>query len=348
MENNLKQLLDCARGVNIPTEFENQSIDYDAALRDELKRLMGTRHQFERNAPEVFEILEQTAEEILPRKVIDLIGMFAEVKQFGNKDRLIFKKKKGRERGKQYVTRATAAGVYETFRLDQEQFEVTPVAYGAAGIMDFERYLDGDENILEIYDIILEGLAERIYQEIQGMLLATWNDSGRPSVNKAASNGFDAAKMAKLISVVSAYGTPVIYCGHEFAAQMSNVMTDGVHYWKVSDRDADEVRENGYIGKFAGASIVVMPNSFTDETNSRMIFNPRFAYVIPAGKEKIVKIAMVGDSHMRYVDNEDWSTEVQFYKKLGMAIVTEPYYWGIYYNSAIEDGGWDNDKILNP
>ena len=57
---------------------------------------------------------------------------------------------------------------------------------------------------------------------------------------------------------------------------------------------------------------------------------------------------MVGDSHMRYVDNEDWSTEVQFYKKLGMAIVTEPYYWGIYYNSAIEDGGWDNDKILNP
>lgn len=51
MENNLKQLLDCARGVNIPTEFENQSIDYDAALSDELKRLMGTRHQFERNAP---------------------------------------------------------------------------------------------------------------------------------------------------------------------------------------------------------------------------------------------------------------------------------------------------------
>lgn len=346
MENNLKQLLDCARGVNIPAEFENQSIDYDAALRDELKRLMGTRHKFERNAPEVFEILEQTAEEILPRKVLDLIGMFAEVKQFGNKDRLLFTKKKGVNRGKQYVTRATAAGVYETFRLDKEVFEVTPVAYGAGAIMDFERYLDGDENILELYDIILDGLAERIYQEIQSMLLATYNAAGRPAANRAASNGFDAAKMAKLIAVVSAYGTPVIYCGQEFAAQMVNVVTDGKNYWKVSDKQVDEIVENGYVGKFAGAAVVVMPNSFTDETNSHMIFNPRFAYVIPAGKEKIVKIGMVGDSHMRYRDNEDWGTEIQFYKKMGMAIVSEPYYWGIYYNSAIEDGGWDNTSII--
>lgn len=346
MENNLKQLLDCARGVNIPAEFENQSIDYDAALRDELVRLMGTRHKFERNAPEVFEILEQVAEEILPRKVLDLIGVFAEVKQFGNKDRLIFTRKKGVNRGKQYVTRATAAGVYETFRLDKEVFEVTPVAYGAAGIIDFERYLDGDENILELYDIILDGLAERIYQEIQGMLLATYNDAGRPAVNKAASNGFDAAKMAKLVAVVSAYGTPVIYCGQEFAAQMINVVTDGKNYWKVSNKQVDEIAENGYIGNFGRASVVVMPNSFTDETNSHMIFNPRFAYVIPAGKEKIVKIGMVGDSHMRYRDNQDWGMEIQFYKKLGMAIVSEPYYWGIYYNSAIEDGGWDNAAII--
>lgn len=346
MENNLKQLLDCARGVNIPTEFENQSIDYDAALKDELNRLMGTRHKFERNAPEVFEILEQTAEEILPRKVLDLVGMFAEVRQFGNKDRLVFTRKKGAARGKQYVTRATAAGVYETFRLDKEMFEVSPVAYGAGAIMDFERYLDGDENILELYDIILDGLAERIYQEIQGMLLATYNDAGRPAANKAASNGFDAAKMAKLVSVVSAYGTPVIYCGQEFAAQMVNVVTDGKNFWKVSDKQIDEIVENGYVGKFAGASVVVMPNSFTDETNSHMIFNPRFAYVIPAGKEKIVKIGMVGDSHMRYRDNADWGTEVQFYKKLGMAIVSEPYYWGIYYNSAIEDGGWDNTALI--
>lgn len=347
MENNLKQLLDCARGVNIPAEFENQSVDYSAALRDELNRLMGTKHKFERNAPEVFEILEETAEEILPRKVLDLIGMFAEVRQFGNKDRLIFKKKLGKMRGKTYVTRATAAGVYETFRLDQEQFEITPHAYGAGAIMDFERYLDGDEDILEMYDIILDGLAERIYQEIQGMLLATWNDAGRPAANKVASNGFDSAKMVKLISTVSAYGTPVIYCGHEFASQMANVMTDGKNYWYVPDKDREDFRNQGYIGQFAGASVVVMPNSFTDETNSTMIFNPRFAYVIPAGREKIVKVGMVGESHMRYVEHMDWGMEIQFYKKLGMAIVSEPYYWGIYYNSSIEDGGWDNDKILN-
>ena len=34
----LKQLLDCAMGRNIPSEFANENIDYEAELIEELKK----------------------------------------------------------------------------------------------------------------------------------------------------------------------------------------------------------------------------------------------------------------------------------------------------------------------
>lgn len=341
----LKQLFDCARGRNIPAEFENQNIDYKAALRDEVKKLAGNFHLLQRNAPELFAILEKDADEVVPRKVMDIIAPFCEVQQYGNNDRVIFKRKLGRNRGKTYVTRATAAGVYETFRLDRETFEMSTYAFGGGAIMDWERYLDGEEDLTELHEILVEGLVDRVFEEIQGCLLATWNQAGRPAANRVLANGFDAAKMSSLISTVSAYGDPVIYCHAQFAATMVNVITDGQNY-KMSDEDIRDFRQQGYIGRFAGAPVVVMPNSFVDETNSKTVWHPGFAYVLPAGKEKLIKVALVGDTHMKYVQNEDWSIEIQFYKKMGVALAAEPHYWGIYLNTAIECPGWDNTEFV--
>ena len=341
----VKQLLDCVRGRNIPAEFEGQNVDYKAALRDEIKKLAGTYRLLEKNGPEVFAILEQDADEIVPRKVMDVIAPFCEIQQYGNNDRIIFKRKLGRNRGKTYVTRATAAGVYETFRLDRETFEISSYAYGGAGIVDWERYLDGEEDLMDIYDILVEGLIDRVFEDIQGCLLESWNAAGRPAANRVLANGFDAAKMSSLISTVGAYGDPVIYCHAQFAATMVNVITDGMNY-KMSDEDIRDFRNQGYIGRFAGAPVVVMPNSFADETNSKLVWNPGFAYVLPAGKEKLIKVALVGQTHMKQVQNEDWSMEIQFYKKMGVALAAEPHYWGIYLNTAIEAPGWDNSKYV--
>ena len=151
MNMTLKQLLDCVMGRNIPTEFSNENIDYEAALRDEIKKLAGTYSLYRKNKYEIFDLLAENAEEVLPRKVLDLFGAFAEVQQFGNNDRLVFKVKRGAQRGKQFVTRATESGVYETFRLDYDYMELAYHTIGGAGIIDFERYLDGLEDIADIY-----------------------------------------------------------------------------------------------------------------------------------------------------------------------------------------------------
>ena len=81
MNLNIKQLLDCVMGRNIPTEFANENVDYEAALRDEIKKLVGTYSLYRRNKYELFDLLAQNAEEVLPRKVLELIGSFAEVAQ---------------------------------------------------------------------------------------------------------------------------------------------------------------------------------------------------------------------------------------------------------------------------
>ena len=115
---------------------------------------------------------------------------------------------------------------------------------------------------------------------------------------------------------------------------------------KISDQDMMDVRDRGYIGKFHGYPVVVMPQSFTDDTNAKTTMNPSFAYVIPAGKEKIIKLVFEGDPYFKEWENRgDNGIELQAYAKVGLAIVSSPNYWGIYYNSAIDSNdeyGWND------
>ena len=345
--NTLEMLMKGALGKKVPAEFATENYDYEAALRDELRKIAGTRRQFERNKYDVFDLLSEAMDEVLPQKVISTVGMFAETRQVPQGTRLEFTITRGKQRGRQFVTRATESGYYETFRLDRDRIDLTPKAIGAAGIMDFERYLDGAENIADIYEVITDGIVDEIFRMIQECLLASWNATGRPAANKVAATNFDAVAMVKLCNTVAAYGAPVIYCSPQFAAEMVNAIVYNTET-KISDTDMQEVRDRGYIGKFRGTPVVVLPQSFDDETNSKLTMNPSFAYVIPSGKEKLVKVGMEGESFFKEQDNRDNSTVLQAYKKVGVAMVGTPNYWGIYYNSGIDAQGWEdyNTKLI--
>jgi hypothetical protein len=91
-----------------------------------------------------------------------------------------------------------------------------------------------------------------------------------------------------------------------------------------------------------------MPQSFTDETNTNLVMNPSFAYVIPTGKEKMIKLIFEGNSYFReWNDHEgDNSITIQAYTKVGLALVSPLNFWGIYYNSSLDDGtNWNNYNI---
>ena len=345
--NTLQVLMNGVFGRNVPAEFAAENYDYEKALHDELVKLLCdergklSRSKFRRNKVDLFELLEQNLEEVLPQSIESALDMFCEIIRVGQGDRLEFRVVRGKQRGRQFVTRATESGNYETFRLDRDRFDIYPQAIGGAGYVDFERYLDGVENITDIYEIIQQGIVDRIFEMVQEALLASWNMAGRPAANKIIASAFDPAAMVKLCNVVAAYGSPVIYCTPEFAAEMVNAIVYNTAV-KISDQDMIEVRDRGYIGKFRGVPVVVLPQSYTDETNTKTVMNPSFAYVIPAGKEKLIKLGFEGSPYFREWDDHegDNSIDLQGYVKVGVAMVGTPNYWGIYYNAGIDAGAW--------
>lgn len=343
----LQVLMNGVFGRKVPAEFAAADYDYEAALRDELVKLLCDDHgklsrsKFRRNKIDLFELLERNLEEVLPQSIQSALDMFTEVIRVPQGDRIEFRVTRGKQRGRQFVTRATESGNYETFRLDRDRFDVYPMAIGGAGYVDFERYLDGVENMADIYEVIQQGIVDRIFEMVQECLLSAWKNTGFPANNKVIASSFDPASMVKLVNVVRAYGDPVIYCSPEFAAEMVNAIIYN-NTTKISDQDMIDVRERGYIGKFRGTPVVVMPQSYTDETNTKLAMNPSFAYVIPGGKEKIIKLGFEGSPYFREWDDHegDNSIDLQGYVKVGVGMVGTPNYWGIYYNAGIEADGW--------
>ena len=332
----IKELaLNAARG----TAPENYSVEnVNDALRDELNAMCSSINEFRRNQYDIFEIIIETADEIVPKKVIDYLGIFAEVKTVGNGQKAMFKRKLGKNRAKKFLTQVGLSGVYETFRLDTETFTVEAHAVGGAGTIDFDRMLDGSENMADIMDIITEGLTDSVFYEVQKALVAAYGAAGVPAANQKEGNNFIAKDMQDLVNVVRSYGTSaVIFACPEFIAAMGpDQIGDKTYKAVYSPKDIEDIANTGYIKMFRGTPIVQMPQSFVDENNDKTTMNPQYAFVLPAGGEKVVKVVLEGPTQMWMRDNRDQSMEINAYKKIGAAILTY-HNWGIYKNKGISD-----------
>lgn len=283
-------------------------------LRNELNELAGTNALYRENKNTIFSLIEETMNDILPTRVLERYGQFAETKTFAQGDRPVFTRRMGHMRAKQFVTHVGLAGVYEVFKLGGESFEVQTNAIGGAAQIGFEEFLDGRADFAEVTNIILEGMDDLIYREIARALMSSINQL--PAANKVSTNRFDEASMDRLIQVASAYGQPTIYCTYEFAVKM--VPETG---W-VSDNMRDTRWNQGYLGNYKGCQVIVLPQSYEDETNSRKVIDPGYAWVIPAGANmKPVKIAFEGNTNVRERENEDWSRDIQVYRKVGVGVM---------------------------
>lgn len=334
----IKELALYAAKGTAPANYQVENVN--EALRDAFKDLAGSVNQFMKNRYDIYEIMIETADEIVPNKVIDAVGRFAEVQVVGQGQKALFKRSLGRNRAKKFLTQVGLSGVYETFRLDKSTFEVPAMAIGGAVTIDFERFLDGAEDMAELMDIITEGLTDSVFIEVQKALKAAINATGRPDANKVSKNTFDAESMIKLINVVKAYGSnAVIFAPPEFVAAMGPdaIAPVGTNYQGIyHPQDIDAIHNTGYINLFRGTPIVQIPQSFIDETNTKTWIDPQLAYVLPTDGEKVVKVVLEGQTQVHDFTNRDNSMEIHVYKKMGAAILTH-HNWGIYQNTGITD-----------
>ena len=100
--------------------------------------------------------------------------------------------------------------------------------------------------------------------------------------------------------------------------------------------DIDSIHRLGRIQIFRGTPIVELPQSFIDESNDKTWINPQYAYVLPTGQEKVVKVVLEGNTQVHDFVNRDNSIEIHAYRKLGCAILSYNN-WGIYKNTGITD-----------
>ena len=299
--------------------FGDKKYGYDEmqeTLRDEFKQIAGTYSLYRENKNTVFSLIEQTIDDVLPARVMEQYSQFAEIKTFAQGDKPIFTQKitqASKRRAKQFIGKVGLAGLYEVFKLDGQSYEVTTNAIGGAAQIGFEEWLDGRVDFADVLDIVMEGLDACIYVEIEKQLHGAIGNI-QPA-NFATDNAFVEAKMDKLISIADSYGKSAIYCTYEFAATM--VPQTG---W-ISDDMRNQKWNNGYLANYKGHQVIVLPQSYEDETNKIKVINPKYAYIIPVGAEKPVKIAFEGQTIVDEYTNYDRSREVQIYKKVGVRAI---------------------------
>ncbi len=302
-----------------PVTYGNETFAYDAlneTLRREFNELAGTYSLYRENKNLIFSIIEETLDEVLPKKVEQSYMQFAETKQFAQGDKPIFRRKRDqRSRAKQFITRVGLAGMYEVFKLgpsEEESFEVRTSAIGGAAQIGFEEFLDGRVDFAEVTAIVMEGMDELIFKEVGHALRAAINQL--PPANIVVANGFDEKEFDRLLVIASAYGEPSIYCTYEFAVKM--VPTEG---WRYTESMKQELWDSGHLASYKGRKVIILPQGLEDESNERKVIDPGYCYIIPSGADsKPVKIAFEGNTIVDEFNNYDRSREIQVYKKVGV------------------------------
>ena len=321
--------------------FGDKKLTYEAlneTFRNEMNELAGTYAQYRENKNLIFNLIEVGLDEVLPQKVLQNYGQFADVKTYAQGDKPVFRvriSEASKKRAKGFVTRVGLAGRYEVFKLDGYTLEVQTAAYGGAAQIGFEEFLDGRITMSDVYDLVLEGLDEAVYREIAKALVSLAENTISTSYNKVSAAGFDEASFDRLIATADAYGKSTIYCTQEFAAQMVPKQGNAIDYAALSDRMKEERWNNGYFLTYKGHSVIVLPQSFEDATNYQKVIDPRYAWIIPTGAEKPVKVAFEGQTAVREHENADWSREIQTYKKLGVAVYNINPGICVYKNAAL-------------
>lgn len=318
------QLIELARAnakaslnPSVAYSFGNEKLSADAlnaTFVKELNELGSTPQMFRENQNQIYTLMEVGLTEVLPVKVLQNYGQFADVKTYAQGTKPVFKvgiSEASKKRAKQFVTKVGLAGRYETFKLDGYSLEVPTSAFGGAARVEWEELLDGRFTMNDYYSLVLEGMDEAVYKEIAKALESMI--ANIPQVNKTSQTTFDDAEMVRLLLTADAYGKSTIYCTFEFAATMVPDVA-----W-ASDAMKQQIWNNGYFTTYKGHNVIVLPQSFEDETNKTKVIDPSKAYIIPTGAEKPVKVAFEGGAQVKSFENRDWSTEIQTYQKLGVA-----------------------------
>jgi len=316
---NLKDILLESVRPSDPTKFSTTERNTIAinAINKEFNLEKMTSRDIRKYKNDIFTIIEEVIDEVLPKQLESLLGVFAEIKTIGRGDQKVFKiptTYASKRRALGAIRNGARGGIYESRRLDGSWMTVSTQIETVGYQITLEELLSGYRTISEMVDLITAGFAERIYLNVIQALRAL--KTRVPAANKIASpTAFDSSDIKPLLRVASAYGTPVIM---GFASMLDQFNNAQGSVWPESD--LENIKNTGRVGKWNGYTLVELPNYLTDATNSTWLFGEQDLFILPVN-EKPVKVILEGEAYTKEIAQAAGGEELHFHKLLGVAVL---------------------------
>ena len=259
----------------------------------------------------IFALIEEAVDEILPKKLENVLGGFAEVKTFARDAEVVFNIEKiGKNRAKLTITKGARGGIYRAAKLDSKYFSPATSVYTAAVYVTLEELILGTMSLAELYANILEGFQEIVYKETFNALAQGKSVAGYDRIaatTTVTSTTLEALPTAldEVLPFVKQYGVPTIFGSYKYLAGLYNPAV-ATH---PNSQDSMDVRNYGFVQVYKGVKVVELPNYLVDNGNDEWVYDDNFVFVIPSGA-KPVKVALKGDltivRNTQAVGSEKW------------------------------------------
>lgn len=310
MNAQLRKALIAAYNGQAVAEFSAEDVN-EAAIKGIKEELHltdeSTYRDFRKVENDAFALIEETVDEILPKKLENVLGNFAEIKSFPRDAEVVFNIERiGKNRAKLTISKGARGGIYRAARLGNKYFSLDVSVQTVAVYVTLEEILLGTMSLAELFNNILEGFEEIVYKEVFNAL-ATGTAAvgsrvpGSTTTTKAALGG----AIDQVMPYVKQYGVPTIFGSY---AALSNLSNDAAQYHPELLDSADK-RRYGFIQEYKGSQVVELPNYLVDSSNSAWFYEEKYVFVLPSGA-KPVKVALKGDmtiiKNTQAVGSEKW------------------------------------------
>ena len=280
-------------------------------------------------APQAFALIEEAIDEILPKKLEQVLGEFAEIKSFARDAEPLFNIDKiGKNRAKLTIAKGARGGIYRAARLDSKYFSLKTHTESVAVYVTLEDILLGTASLSELFNNVLEGMEEIVYKDVfdalaagESALAASESTEKYNAVKYNGGTAIDATTAAlspaldEVLPIVKQYGIPTIFGSYEVLSKLNN---EGIEFHSESQDSADK-RNYGFIQIYKGVRVVELPNYLVDNTNKKWFYDTKTVFVLPSGV-KPVKVALRGDLVIQRNESAVGSEKWEAHKMIGVGV----------------------------
>ena len=255
-----------------------------------------------------FALIEEAIDTILPKKLEQVLGEFAEVRQFARDAEVVFNIEKiGKNRAKLTIAKGARGGIYRVAKLDKKWFSPSTSVETVAVYVTLEEIILGTMSLSELYNNVLEKKKKKIYKEVFNALAAGQSAAGT-GYNAITTNTTKAtlgSAIDSVLPVVKAYGIPTIFGSYAALSNIYNPLAASSGYPNVED--SADIRRYGFVQVYKGVRCVELPNYLVG--SSDWFYDDDKVFVVPSGV-KPVKVALKGDltliRNTQAVGSEKW------------------------------------------